>query len=467
LIIGDSTIAEDKFAELAQRAKNSNTKMTIFHTPTENGELENEYLYKSFTEASSGYYVSVANNGVAAFYNTLASYRQSYSAKYRSNNGTSGRHDISFVYQGLNLATQGSNYYTINLLPPQATVIIPSVVERKAIEVVELGFVYDKKEDIGSVQVKFPDEFSRKIDSIVLIINQSGKPELRIPVEITSSSGDTYQFKWNLGDLGDARQSNLSIKAEIVDELYMTTVSPDVPVVILSHIPLLLLTERYYLYVLLGVVVILLAIMFVMWRRMRQLMSGVGQRITNFAQNVRQTLVGGGKSGKPLATLRIVEGPPAMIGQELKVTTEVVKLGRDPQKADMTFYTPDTNSSISGLHARIERVNNAWRIVAVSQRGSETFIDDMSIPFNEPYPLASGQTVRLGYIAQQPVTFVFNALGVAESPVRKTDIGDYRRTDLSDSTVPARLSKPAGQKQAIKPLEQGSDDDIFNEFRDR
>jgi hypothetical protein len=471
LILGDDAITSaEKIAEFTLSAKSSNTILVLFHTPTASGEVGND-SYRSLVEDNGGYYVDVSQSGASPFLSLLASYRQSFSVSYNSTNGSSGRHDLAFSYEGVPVPTQGANSYQIGLLPPQVSLVIPSTtIERTAIKTVKKGYVYDKTDDIASVQAIFPDEFHRKIESIVLIINQSGKPELRIPVKITSSAGDIYQVKWSLGDLGDGNRADLSIRTEIVDELGMTAVSsPDVPVIVLSHIPLNLLAERYYNYILLGIVVLLLFIMLIMRRKMSQLMSGVGAGVKAVVEGVRKTLVGGGKRGKPLATIKIMDGPPTMIGQELKIYTEVVKLGRDPQRADMTFYTPDVNSSISGLHARIERVNGAWRIVAVSQSGSETFVDDYAIPFNEPQSLQSGQTVRLGYLAQQPIVFTFDILGVID-PVGKTDIGnvqDYRKTDVSNNTMPVGLKMSGKKREEIKPQQQGQDDDIFNEFRDR
>lgn len=462
LILGDDAITSaEKVAEFTLSAKSNNAILVLFHTPTANGKVGNDYSYRNSVEENGGYYVNVNQNGASSFLSLLASYRQSYDVSYQSTNGSSGRHDLIFSYEGVSVPTQGINYYQIDLLPPQVSLIIPSTtIERTAIKTVKEGYIYDKTDDIASVQITFPDEFHRKIDSIILIINQSGKPELRIPVEITSSAGDTYQFRWSLGDLGDGSKAELSIKTEIVDELGMSAVSnPDIPVIVLSHIPLNLLAERYFNYILLGIVVLLLLIMLIMRRKMSQLMSGVGVGVKAVMEGVRKTLVGGGKRGKPLATIKIMDGPPALIGQELKIYTEVIKLGRHPQLADLTFYTPDVNSSISGLHARIERVNGAWRIVAVSQSGSETFVDDYAIPFNEPQSLQSGQTVRLGYLAQQPVVFTFSSI-VADAPARKAGT-DFRATDVgADNLVMAR------KKQEIKSQEQGEVDDIFKEFRE-
>ena len=464
LLMGDEAISGDNFSEYSERALIANTKIIVFHVPTK-GSLDFEDAYRSFAEQSSGLYVSIVNDEVSKFFGSLAAYRQTYEAKFRSTSGESGQRVLSFYYQGLNYPDQGIGSYSISLLPPQVTVVIPSIVERTALEVADVGYIYDIKDVDATIQVTFPDQFPRGIETIALIFNQPGKPELRIPVDIISSTGDTYKFKWPLGDIGDSRQTDLFIKAELVDELDIVATSPDASATVISHVPLTKVVQRYYLYLAVGVILVLLVMMALMWRRIKN--SAVGQRITSVVENVRKTLVGGGPRGKPLASLRIIDGPQNMINQELKIYTESVKLGRDPQKADMTFYSPEAKSSISGLHARIERVNGSWRIVAVSQSGSETFIDDNAIPFNEPQPLQNGKTVRLGYLAQQPIVFIFSTL-IADSPsritdVRKTEIEtEYRKTDISGETIKSEPSQ-------IKPQPQRQEDvdNIFDEFRNR
>lgn len=195
--------------------------------------------------------------------------------------------------------------------------------------------------------------------------------------------------------------------------------------------------------------IIIIFLQIIIFRRQPKLFfSQVGKSVSNVVGAVRRTIVGGGRRGKPLATLRIIEGSPAMIGQELKIFSESIKLGRDPQKADMTFFTPEANTSISGLHARIEKVNGTWRIVAVSSSGSETFVDDTAIPFNEPYPLNDGRIIRLGYLAQQPVVFRFTS-------------------EVVEKTIPSNVIKISADKRT--PLKQPKDDsdNIFDEFRER
>jgi len=121
-----------------------------------------------------------------------------------------------------------------------------------------------------------------------------------------------------------------------------------------------------------------------------------------------------------LAVLKVMDGPGKLIGQELKIYTESVRLGRDPTQSDFSFYA-DANSSISGLHAKIERINSDWRIVALSQSGNETFLDGEALPMMEPRPIRDGQVIRLGYLGQQSVDleFMLNASEVQNAD-RKT-----------------------------------------------
>lgn len=461
LVMGDDVIAEDNLSEYAKNIILTNTKLVIIHVPTEDGNLQRVSLYKNFAEQAGGVYISASDGNIGPFLSALSAYRQIYKITYHSRTGESGLRTLSFVYQGATYPTQGNGAYTIGLLPPQVTVIAPSIVERTAIEVAETGFIYDIKGVNASVQVSFPDQFPRKIETVVLIINQPEKSELRMPVTITSSNGDTYNFQWLLGDLGDSRQTDIFIRAEVVDDLGIVASSPDISVTVLSYKPLLKVVQRYYLYLAFGIILLLLVVIALMWRRIKN--SAIGQRVTSVVQNVRKTLLGGGPRGKPLASLRVIDGPPNMINQELKIQTESIKLGRDPQKADMTFYGANVNSSLSGLHARIERVNQAWRIVPLSTSGSETFINDDPLPFNEPTPLHNGQIIRLGYPAQQPVVFEFTDLSQSlrqtESSPRVTE--KPRTTDVGNGTL-SQPKRPSSGSQS-----DGQNDNIFDEYRDR
>jgi len=474
VIVGDDSISKTMITSVAERAKKSSAKLFVFHAQNHwDGLFHSQSDYEEMAKVAGGKYIQITSEGDAgrSIFNTFINYRHSFSATYRTGNGVSGAHVIGFQYQGVNVPAKGSNTYTVSLLQPQATLVVPSIITRIAKQTVKTGYVYDKVTEKISVNVAFPDGYPRKISSkAVMIINQTGKGEVRVPITLTSSSGDVYQFSWDLEDISDSSRNDLGMKIELVDELNLSFVSADAPVTVLSQIPTALLVERNLVYVMAGVVFLMVIALIVMWRRMGTLAVKGREMISNVAGAIRKTIVGGGKRGKPLATIKIIDGPPSMINQELKIYSESIKLGRDPQKADMTFYAPDANSSVSGLHARIEKVNGIWRIVAVSSSGSETFVDESPIPFNEPYSLNSGQVIRLGYLAQQPVVFSFNSEGSGSAGPRTTIVGggeDVRRTQVDEKTVPVNVVKVSADKRESLKQSKEESDNIFDEFRER
>jgi hypothetical protein len=222
-----------------------------------------------------------------------------------------------------------------------------------------------------------------------------------------------------------------------------------------------------------SVVIILLILMVFMWRKMLSFAQQGGAVLSKIAVEIRKTIVGGGRRSKPLAVLKVLDGPPSMLNQELKVYTESVKLGRNPQLADMTFYAPDVITSVSGLHARLEKVSGIWRIVALSQSRSETFVDDKPIPFNEPVRLRNGQKIRLGYFAQQPVVLEFQTDHIEQQYVTSVDHadGEIRKTDVKidpDETNADGIgffSKPNKGAQTPKKQSSEKSDSVFDEFR--
>jgi len=473
LIVGDDAITKELVPEVVQGIKKSFTKIIVFHIANpRDGSFGSRSYYEQMAVDSGGQYLQIVPTGDMGrfIFNTIASYRQSYTASYRTQNGSSGSHEITLFYKGANIPTKGSNTYTVTVLQPTATLEAPTSVERAAKQLVDTGYLYDETSKTLTVKVDFPDGYKRDISSKgTLIISRSGQGDLSLPIDLVPISDTSYQFAWDLASVGDQPRSDVALRVELVDELALTFASQDTPVTVLNHIPFSLMTERYLVYIMAGIVFLLVIALIVMWRKLGNLAVRGREAISNVAGAVRKTIMGGGKRGKPLASLKIIDGPPSMINQELKVFSESVKLGRDPQKADMTFYAPDANSSISGLHARIEKVNGRWRIVALSQSGSETFIDDMAIPFNEPQPLHSGQTIRLGYLAQQPVVFTFTSEAsneVAADAPRITEM-DYRKTQVAGMDPADSINISTDKKEALKQSSKDTTDDIFDEFRDR
>ena len=473
MVVGDNAISESLAVDISVSAKRSFTKIILYHTANPYDKAFNSRgYYEKMALDASGQYIQVVSGGDTArlVSETIAGYRQSYTGVYRTNNGASGSHDISFVYKGGNILAKGSTSYTINLLSPQATLVVPSIIERTAKQSIDTGYVYDKTSQSVSVNVAFPDGFPRAVSSVgILVVNDPVNGETRSSIMLIPTSGDVYQFNWDMANIGDSVRKDLAIKVELSDETGLSFTSQDAPVAVLNHIPLSLMWERYLVYIMLGVVFLLIIALILMRRRMGNLMARGRDAFTNVVDVIRKTEIFGRQS-KALAVIRIVDGPPAMINQELKIFTESVKLGRDPQKADLTFHSPDTKSSVSGLHARIEKVDGNWRITAVSQSGSETFVDEVAIPFNTQRTLRNGQKVRLGYHAQHPVVFIFNSevSNLTSDDANATGGYDLGKTEIVDSPTPTKVVRISSEKKAIiKEQSKADTDNFFDEFRDR
>jgi len=464
LILGDDVIDASTLTEITKRLYEYDTKLIVVHASTVTGnKSDDEEAYRSAVESGNGYYISTSANNENSFLNIISPYRQTFSASYRTVGDSSGKHTLQFVYQGNKVPTEGSTSYTINLSTPQVMLTLPSIIERTTVQIVDGGYIYDKKDTSGTVQITFPDSITREISPKAnLIIQQTGLAERRQEVTLSPAPDGSYQFVWQFGDIGDEEKNDFQIGVEIVDEFGNPYKSPAVPVTIFNYVDKNTKLNENKVNILIGVIILVVIIfsilLTIVWRRGGKVVQGV----KNVAENIRKTIVGGGKRGKPLASISIKAGPPDMIGEDLKIYTERVKLGRDPQLADMTFYTPASKSSISGLHASIEKENGLWRIVAVSSSKSETFVDGAPIPFNQPYPLHEGQEVRLGYLAQQPVTFTFNT--DANDAPRKTNVGgsddDINRTDVGSGLTPFDF-KASGE--TIIGSDMDDDDGFFDE----
>ena len=118
---------------------------------------------------------------------------------------------------------------------------------------------------------------------------------------------------------------------------------------------------------------------------------------------------------KPLATLKVIEGPEEMVGREIRILFESVNLGRDPNRSDILFYGLAENSSVNGLHCRLDKMASGWFITALSKTGSETFVDDRPIPFNERFPVKCGNVIRMDYPSHKPVILEIMDMSLAEN----------------------------------------------------
>lgn len=482
MMMGDDALSENDVLKFAQRAKSSLTKLAIFHVPGSNGSSEfvSRNIYSNLANQSSGNYrqIRLVDSDVKPGLDELVLYKQIFSTTYRTNYGGSGTHNISATYQNANVMVQGQSSYAVEVLPPTVVALVgDTTIDRSALSKTSDGQYVYSTDDVSRpyvFQLNWSDSYPRNIKSAALVVKED-QSENETVLPLVPKGDNTYEINWNFSPIKSDGRHTLYLSVKVTDEFDYQAISSPIEIVLTNNteivdgppawVPIVLI-------VLGSVVIVLLILMIFMWRKMLSFAKQGGAVLGKIAGEIRQTIVGGGRRGKPLATFKVLDGPPNMIGQELKIYTESAKLGRNPQLADLTFYAPDVITSVSGLHARLEKVNGAWRIVALSQSGSETFIDDKPIPFNEPVGLRAGQKIRLGYFAQQPVVFEFQAEQTGHY-VTSVDYSDeVRKTNVKidpDETIADAdggfFTKPNKKSSTQKKQSSEKGDSVFDEFR--
>lgn len=356
IIMGDGTLPDTgETLAGARLIKTSFAKLSILHLPSpRSGSFDSQAFYTQVAQAAGGDYrqIKSLDDDPKAQFDKLFAFRQTFSATYRTNNGTNGQHQLAANFQGKDVSVEGSSSYEIKLLPAAITVVGDTLISRIAQSRTEKGFTFNKDAQVFSVKVSWPDGYPRQLALKANLVLAEGSNEQRIPVNLIYRADDDYEFTWNFSAVDATDRHDFSASIEAVDEFGVETTSPANSITLLTDIPFTL--WNWVLYGLLGLVALLIVIMLIMWRKFSTIAQKGGAQIGKIVGDIRKTIVGGGR--KPLATLYVLDGPPSMIGQKLKITTEMVKLGRDPQRADMTFYTLDALTSVSGLHARLEKV---------------------------------------------------------------------------------------------------------------
>jgi len=480
MIMGDDALSENDVLKYSQRVRTSLAKLAVFHVSGSTGNgFGSGSIYSNLANLAGGTYrqIKSLDTDIKPGFDDLVLYKQLFSATYRTNFGAPGKHSITAIYQNTNVAVQGQSNYSVDILSPTVSLVGEATVNRAAQSKTETGdYIYEFDSLPYVVQISWNDSYPREIKEIALVVKE-GEAENETVVPFLSKGDNTYEVNWNFSLVKSSGQHTLYLSVRVTDEFGYQAISEPFKLILTNNTQIADKPPAWasaMLITLGSVVVILLILMVFMWRKMLSFAKQGGAVIGKIAGEIRKTIVGGGRRGKPLATFKVLEGPPNMIGQELKVYTESVKLGRNPQLADMTFYAPDVITSVSGLHARLEKVSGVWRIVALSQSGSETFVDEQAISFNEPVRIHSGQKIRLGYFAQQPVVLEFHTDQVEQqytTSVDHTD-GDVRKTnvkvdpDETNADGVGFFSRPnRGAPQAEKKRSTEKSDSVFDEFR--
>lgn len=477
----------------------------IAHSPRGSAN-EGDKQYQELAAATYGTFNKVKDEGTNAFtnldqglFNILANQRSAYTLSFRSAQGASGERTLVLGVSGQSAAGQtaatstNALSYRANVSGPRISVTSPSqntlIVRNAQKQDEQQNYVFDVYSKSVQFSIEWPDGYPRSIRSASLLVgSQDGLVKAN---EIAPTDAGSYRFEWDLKAFATSGDHPVTLQVQVKDELDLEVTSDPVHVTVQTNIPDLgpavnaeeiekivvkeTQKNQWLLYVLYGVVGVLLLLLVLMSRKISKLASSGA--IGKIVGEVRRTLVGGGvRRGNPLARLKVLEGPQSMIGQELPVYTENVTLGRDPARADFVFFSPDIKTSVSRLHARLERVGGQWRVTALSESGSETFVDDQPIEFQKPHPLQNGQKLRFGYPAHLPVELAFAVEaaapnGKSKAP-RMTEVpSKVRKTDVGSSAEEGGLVFGVKQENGDKPTETVEaprpSDNPFARYRDR
>lgn len=427
LLAGPDTIFQpaNMIEEIQQKWNISRIPLHVFEIQHRSAGFNNSQAYRDLAEAGKGKYHQIRQVDQQSqdftilddpFFLPLINERLTYRLVYRSTSGDLGNRDVLINIFGQNIsdATQPNFSYSIDLQPASIIFNKPTQnarIIRTAQEDLGDRFLYDQDVQRIEFTVNWPDQYPRNISSINLEIKSSdGIETINIPV---GPSGEIYQYDWDLRNITQEGDNPVEINVKVVDELglggesdftsiFISNVIP--PEILRSEIEGRLQRTNMLAYGLGLLVLVLFIMLFVMRKKIKDLdLKGIGSSIVN---QVRKTFLPNRGRQNPVAYLSIISGPENMIGEKLEVFTESMKLGRDPAQADFVFYSPESKSTVSGLHAEIRKQNGQWIIENYSSSG-ETIVNGMRIVDDRPTMINPGDNVRLGYLAQQCVEFQF------------------------------------------------------------
>ena len=362
----------------------------------------------------------------ANLFSKLKDLRGTYSLAYRTASGASGTRNLTVLLNGVaSTAETQSSKYAIDLQPANVTLQAPlegAHLTRTAEVFLDPGFIFDNDTIPIEFTIDWPDGIKR-IPSQIRVIGITPSREITIQdFSGTEPSRSSYQVEWDVKDLTSEGDNPLGIRVEITDELGVKTVTSPVNFNVRNVIPESVAKQtteeinknlkitQYLVYALAGLIALAIALIIIFRKKIKQAFSS-GGKIGMAIENVRKTIVGGtGRRKNPIAKLEVVRPT-----EETKsIFTEHVKLGRDPNISDYTFFTLNSECSVSGEHAHLVKKRDGWKIIAVSASGSPVFVDKERINMHEEVPLRNGQTVELGYEDLGSALFRFIEVGSSE-----------------------------------------------------
>lgn len=460
-MLGGATawVSENPTTAIMSDAVNTKTPVFFMHTISRSAASQEDYI--KIAEASHGMYFPVnkelnssSSDLDGTIFGRLSAMRGSYSVTYHSTSGESGKRDLAVILDK-NAATSDSQLstYAVNLQSPKVTLISPvegSDFLRTATVFTDPKFLYDKDVVPIEFKIEWPDGFPRVPSKIRVIGTTSSGEQTIQEISETEYSRSNYTLAWNVDALTTEGSNPFGIRIEVIDELGLESITSPSNFTVTNLVPEAVANQtteeikqnlkltQYFVYFLAGLIALLIALVIIFRKKIKQAFSSSG-KIGMAIETVRKTIVGGtGRRKNPIARLEVVR--PTV---EVKsIFTESIKLGRDPNVSDYTFYSLNSDCSVSGEHAQLVKKRDGWKIIAVSHSGSPVFVDEQRIAMHQEVPIHTGQLIELGFQDLGSALFRFVEVASSEKfdfavendfkPDTAVNIDDgYRRTQVN------------------------------------
>lgn len=434
----------------------------------------------------------------SSLFSKLNNLRGTYTLSYRTASGASGTRNMTVLLNGVvSTAEAQSSRYEIDLQPASVILQSPTAgadVIRTADKFLDPGFEYNVDIVPIAFTIEWPDGIQR-IPSQIRVVGITSTREVTIQdFSSTDPNQSSFEADWDVKELTSEGDNPMGIRIEIIDELGIKTVTTPVNFNVRNNIPETVAKQttqelkknlqitQYLVYGLAGLIALAIALIIIFRKKIKQAFSSSG-KIGMAIENVRKTIVGGtGRRKNPIAKLEILR--PTV---EVKsIFTESIKLGRDPNISDYTFYTLNSECSVSGEHAHLVKKRDGWKIIAVSASNSPVFVNEQRIKMHEEVPLQNGQLVELGYQDLGSALFRFVEVETSEKfefaedtefkPDKKVPSpDDYRKTQVlvvddseQESSGRSGVTQTVVDEDVFGPASEPDDfDSLFEDLREK
>jgi hypothetical protein len=424
-----ASVAASAATGYAQEAKDAHILLYAFHTGTESAGALN-----TLANGSGGTYVTLQRGSVATtvggIYGALNAQRAVYTLDFRSTVGTSGKRDIKVYPAGApaNGPQTVTASYNVTVQSPVIKITSPAVGAR----VMRNPGGGPQKETVTAKVESWPDGHPRELKEGVLTVNGQLVGQLNAP------TGDgVYEFQWDISSITQPGEHAMSLQVTVTDELGQqgtdaAMVGVAIPEVIVET-PTVKPGETAvatpdpcvanpaackgqaagipWMWVGLGVglllviVAALVALIVVITRMRRPAVAAAPVRAPE--ETGSETIMVESRPQVTLAQIKIMQGPPDMMGRTIDISRRTTVLGRAPQGADIVFYADDDRSVISRRHCTLDCDGFMFTLTDHSANG--TSINGVRLQRDVPTQLDDGAEVLLGGMADQlGVRFTFS-----------------------------------------------------------